>query len=81
MDKVDGDDANSTYWKKLDFLMGSDNATLDSKYSRYFSIFKDGYPGELIKWVIAFHEIENLMALNETANNTRMFQTLLKVKP
>jgi hypothetical protein len=35
-------------------------------------------PEDWIKWVMAFHEIENLMLMKEPVNKTRMFQTLLK---
>jgi hypothetical protein len=51
-----------------------------SKYSRQFSIFKDGcrVPEDWIKWVMAFREIENLMPMKEPADKTRMFRTLLK---
>jgi hypothetical protein len=55
MDKVDGPDADKSEWIKLEFLMDPDNAALDSKYSRQFSIFKDGcrVPEDWIKWVMA----------------------------
>jgi hypothetical protein len=43
MDKVDGTDTNKSDWIKLKFLMNPDNPALDSKYSRKFPIFKDGY--------------------------------------
>jgi hypothetical protein len=36
------------------------------------------YPEDLIKWVMAFREIENLMPMKEPADKTRMFWTLLK---
>jgi hypothetical protein len=36
------------------------------------------YPEDWIKWVMAFHEIENLMPMKEPADKTRMFRTLLK---
>jgi hypothetical protein len=80
MDKVDGTEADKSEWIKLDFLMDPDNPELGSKYSRKFSIFKDGcrIPEDWIKWVMAFHEIENLMPMKEPADNTRMFWTLLK---
>jgi hypothetical protein len=42
MDKVDGTDADKSEWIKLEFLMDPDNPALDSKYSRQFTIFKDG---------------------------------------
>jgi hypothetical protein len=58
--------------------MDPDNPALGSKYSRQFAIFKDGYPEEWIKWVMAFREIENLMPLKEPVDKTWMFQTLLK---
>jgi hypothetical protein len=45
-----------------------------------FAIFKDGYPEEWIKWVMAFREIENLMPMKEPAGKTRMFRTLLKAQ-
>jgi hypothetical protein len=49
-----------------------------SKYSRQFAIFKNGYPVDWIKWVMAFREIQNLMSMKEPADKTRIFQTLLK---
>jgi hypothetical protein len=79
MDKVDGTDADKSEWIKLEFLMDPDNPA--SKYSRQFDIFKDGCLENWIKWVMAFREIGNLMPMKEPANKTRMFRTLLKVKP
>jgi hypothetical protein len=82
MVKVDVPDADKYEWIKLKFLMDSDNPSLDSKYPRQFSIFKDGCPEDWIKWVIkwvtTFCEIENLMPMNEPAEKTRIFRTLLK---
>jgi hypothetical protein len=78
MDKVDGNDADKSEWIKLEFLMDPDNPASGSKYSRQFTIFKDGCPEDWIKWVTAFCEIENLMRMKEHANKTRMFRTLLK---
>jgi hypothetical protein len=78
MDKVDGSDADKTESIMLEFLMDQDNPALDSKYSRQFAIFKDGFPEDRIKWVMAFCEIENLMPMNEPADKIRMFWTLLK---
>jgi hypothetical protein len=54
----------------------------DSKYSGQFAIFKDGWrvPEKWIKWVMAFHKIENLMPMKEAADKTRMFHTLLKAQ-
>jgi hypothetical protein len=65
---------------KLEFLMDPDNPASRSKYSRQFAIFKDGYgvPEAWIKWLMAFREIENLMPMKESADKTRIFQTLLK---
>jgi hypothetical protein len=39
----------------------------------------DGYriPEEWINWLMAFREIENLMPIEEPADKTRMFRTLL----
>jgi hypothetical protein len=76
--QVDGPDVDKSDWIKLEFLMDPDNPALDSKYSRQFSIFKDGCPEDWIKWVMAFREIENLMPMKEPADKTRMFQSLLK---
>jgi hypothetical protein len=39
---------------------------------------EDGCPEDWIKWVMAFHEIENLMPMKEPADKTKMFRTLLK---
>jgi hypothetical protein len=78
IDKVDGPDANKSEWINLDFFMDPDNAALDSKYYQQFAIFKDEWPEDWIKWVMAFREIENLMPIKEPADKTRMFQTLLK---
>jgi hypothetical protein len=76
LDKVDGPDADKSKWIKLEFLMDPYNPA--SKYSRHFVLVKDRCPEEWIKWVIAFREIEYLMPLKELADNTKMFQTLLK---
>jgi hypothetical protein len=76
IDKVYGPEADKSEWIKLEFLMDWDNPA--SKYSRQFSIFKDRCPEEWIKWVMAFREIENLMLMQESADKTRMFRTLLK---
>jgi hypothetical protein len=78
VDKVDVSGAYKSEWIKLEFLMDPDNPALDSKYSRQFAIFKDGCAEDWIKWVMAFHEIENLMPMKEPADKTRMFRTLLK---
>jgi hypothetical protein len=78
MDKVYGPDADKSEWIKLEFLMDPDNAASGSKYSRQFTIFKDGCPEDWIKWVMSFREIENLMPMKEPADKTRMFGTLLK---
>jgi hypothetical protein len=42
MDKVDMPDVDKSEWIKLEFLMGLDNPASGCKYSRQFSIFKDG---------------------------------------
>jgi hypothetical protein len=76
--KVDGPDTDKSEWIKLAFLKGPDNPSLGSKYSRQFAIFKYGCPGDWIKWVMAFREIENLMPMKEPADKTSMFRTLLK---
>jgi hypothetical protein len=78
VDKVDGPDADKSELIKLEFLMDPDNLASGSKYSRQFSIFKDGCPEDWIKWVMAFCEIENLMPMKEPVDETRMFRTLLK---
>jgi hypothetical protein len=88
MDKVDGTDTYKSKWKKLEFLMDPDKqawvskyswqTALGSKYSQKFAIFKDGFPEDLIKWVMASREIENLMPMKEPADKIRMFRTLLK---
>jgi hypothetical protein len=59
MNKVDGTDADKSECNKLEFLMDPDNPALGYKYSRQFAIFKDGCPEDWIKWVMAFHKIEN----------------------
>jgi hypothetical protein len=78
MDKVDRPHADKSGWIKLEFLMDPDNPS--SKYSRQFSIVKDGFPEDWIKWVMAFREIESLMPKKEPADKTRMFWTLLNVQ-
>jgi hypothetical protein len=82
MDKLHGTDKDKSEWIKLEFLMDPDNPALVSKYSRQFSIFKDGcrVPEEWIKWVMTFREIESLMPMKEPADKTKMFWTLLKVQ-
>jgi hypothetical protein len=76
VDKVDGPDADKSRWIKLEFLIDPDNPA--SKYSRQFSIFKDGCPEDRIKWVKAFREIQTLMLMREATDKSRMFRTLLK---
>jgi hypothetical protein len=78
MDKGDENDTDKSEWIKLKFLMDPDNPALGSKYSQQFAVFKDGCPEYWIKWVMAFREIQNLMTMEESADNTRMFRTLLK---
>jgi hypothetical protein len=78
MDKVDGDEAETSEWIMLEFLMDSDNPESGSDYSRQCTIFKDGSPEDWIKWVMAFREIENLMLMKEPVDKIRMFRTLLK---
>jgi hypothetical protein len=78
MDKGDGTDADKTERIKLGFLMDPDNPASGSKYSRQFAIYKDGCPEDWIKWVMDFRENENLMPMDEPADKTRMFRTLLK---
>jgi hypothetical protein len=76
VDKVDGPDADKSEWIKLEFLMDPNNPA--SKYSQQFAFFKDGWPEDWIKWLMAFLEIENLMPMKEPADKTRMFRALLK---
>jgi hypothetical protein len=71
IDKVDGPDMDKSEWIKLDFLMDPDNPAF--KYYRQFAIFKDGCPEEWIKWLMAFHEIENLMPMKEPVDKIGMF--------
>jgi hypothetical protein len=78
MDKVYGTDADKSEWIKLEFLMDPYNPYSGSKCSLQFSIFKDGYPEDWIKWVMAFRETEILMPMKEPLDKNRMFQTLLK---
>jgi hypothetical protein len=52
IDKIDGPDADKSEWIKLNFLINLDIPA--SKYSRKFSIFKDGFPEEWMKWVMTF---------------------------
>jgi hypothetical protein len=78
MDKVDGPNTDKSEWIKLEFLMDQDNPASGSKYSRKFSIYKNGCPEDWIMWVMAFREIENLMLMKEPADKTRMFRTFLK---
>jgi hypothetical protein len=70
MDKVDGPDADKSEWIKLEILMDPDNPA--SKYPLQLSIFKNGYPEEWIKWVMAFRQIDNLMPMKKPADNTRI---------
>jgi hypothetical protein len=70
VDKVVGTDADRSECIKLEFLMDPDNPASGSKYSRKFAIFKDGFPEDWIKWVMAFREIENLMLMKKPADKT-----------
>jgi hypothetical protein len=51
---------------------------LQAPSSPKVAIFKDGFPEEWIKWLMAFREIESLMPLKEPADKTRIFRNLLK---
>jgi hypothetical protein len=76
VDKVDGPDGDKSEWIKLEFFTDPDNPA--SNYSRQFAISKDGCPEDWIKWVMAFHEIENLMPMEEPVDKTKMFRDFLK---
>jgi hypothetical protein len=76
MDKVDGPDTDMSEWINLEFLINPDYPA--SKYSQKLAIFKDGCPEDWIKWVLAFHEIENLMPMKEPVDKTKMLRNLLK---
>ena len=76
VEKAEGAEVDKTEHTKLEFFMDSSNPA--SKYARHFVIFKDGCPEDWIKWLMAYHEIENLMPLKEPADKTKMFRTLLK---
>jgi hypothetical protein len=41
-------------------------------------IFKDGCAEDWVKWLMAYHNIESLMDLNEPAHKSKMVRTLLK---
>jgi hypothetical protein len=80
MEKADWPDTDKSEWIKLEFFMDPDNLASGSKYSRKFYFFKDQYPEEWIKRLIAFREVENLMPMKKPADNTRMLRTLLKAQ-
>jgi hypothetical protein len=61
---------------KLKFFMGPVNPAWGSKHFLYFALFKDGYPEKWIKWLMSFHDIDNLMPLEESSGKTRIFQAL-----
>jgi len=63
MDKVDGHDTEKSEWIKLEFLMDLGNPAWGSKYSRKCAIFKDEWPEEWVKCMMAFREIESLMPM------------------
>jgi hypothetical protein len=48
------------------------------KYSRHFSIFKNGCPKNWIKWLMGFYEIKILMPLKAPVEKVNMLCTLLK---
>jgi hypothetical protein len=54
IDKLDRSDTDKTEWIKSVFFMDIDNPSSGSKYSRNFTIFKDGCPEEWIKWLNEF---------------------------
>jgi hypothetical protein len=58
--------------------MDPDKTAPGSKYSQHFAIFKEGCSKKLIKWLMDFHKIENLMPMKEPSDKTRMFRILLK---
>jgi hypothetical protein len=80
MDKVDGPDADNSEWIKLEFLMDPDNPASGSKVITTVCYLQGWIhmPEECIKWMIAFHDIENLMLMKEASDKTGMFRTLLK---
>jgi hypothetical protein len=78
-EKMNGRITDKYEWIKLEFLMDPDNPA--SKYSRQFTISKDGCPEDWIKWVISFREIENLMPMKEPTDKTRIFRIFSRVKP
>jgi hypothetical protein len=49
MDKIDGPDTDKSEWIKLEFFMDPDNPVAGCKYSRQFTIFKDGCLEDWIK--------------------------------
>jgi hypothetical protein len=58
-------------WIKLKFLMDPDNTA--SKYSQKFAFFKDICLEKWIKWVMAFHDMEDLTRKKEPEYKTRMY--------
>ena len=79
MEKAESAEVENMEHIKLEFFMGAGNPA--SKYARHFVIFKDGYPEDWIKWLMAFCEIESLMPLKEPADKTKMLWTLLRDRP
>jgi hypothetical protein len=66
MDTVDGTDTDKSKWIKLKFLMDPGTpSSPTSEYSRHFAILKDGFSEELVKWVMDFLDIANLMPLKK----------------
>jgi hypothetical protein len=67
---------NKTEYIKFDFFVDPENPA--SRYSKEFFIFKDNLPEELIKWLMAYRDLEVMMPLKETSERTKMLWTLLK---
>jgi hypothetical protein len=78
IEMFDGPDMNKSEWIKLEFFMDSDNPAFN--YSHQFANFKNGSSEEWIKWVMTFHEIENLIPLKEAADKTLLKDQVMYIK-
>jgi hypothetical protein len=70
---------NKTEFIRLEFFMDPSNPA--SKYACYFVIFKDGCAEERAKWLMAYHEIESLMPLKDSAEKSNSSKTMMTTKP
>jgi hypothetical protein len=74
--ETEGAEVDKTEYIKFDFFVDPENPS--SRYSKEFLIFKDSCPEEWIKWLMEYRDLEVMIPLKETSEQTKMIRTLLK---